>query len=178
MEISNMELADEPYAVRIASMILGSFMQQPPDTKAMLRLLTRMLIGVPKLVLNRMVDPTMGVASKNEFFSLAACKKWIDGQKECEPFNRAEHRLLPPPAEKPISEEERARRVNMLEGVKAELAKITHSNVVGGDDEPETATERRQRGMLERTQRHDPEALLMALENLEQVKRKNDKLAE
>jgi hypothetical protein len=142
---TDMRPADEHYAARVASMVLASFMQQPPDTKTMVRQLTTLCIGVPRATLTRLVDPRVGVASETEFFSLAAVKKWIDGHapKPVLP----EHRLLPPVKEEQVPPEERERRIGMLKGTAEQIRQIARSNVVGRPSEADPKGDARLRSM-------------------------------
>ena len=172
-----METADEQYAVRAASAILSSFMQQPQDLKTMLGLLTQMLVGMPKMVLSRMVDPRVGVATSNEFFSLAACKKWLNSQPELEPRNLAEHRLLPQLPEPEVSAEEKERRIAMSLKAAEELKKVARTNFVGRPNEDPSEREKRIEAWFRSTQRHNPEELLKALGNLREMKPETENAA-
>jgi len=163
---SNSGVADEPYAVRVASAVLGSFMQQPPDTKTMIRLLTQLLVGMPKPVLMRMVDPRVGVAAANEFFSIAACKKWLD--TNLPRVNAAEHKLLPPVEVEKVSPEERERRVQMLKDTAQRIRETVRTNCVGRPAQLEwikpadqqSEAQKRETARFSRTQAKDRSALL------------------
>lgn len=148
----NSDLADKPYAARIASAVLASFMQQPPDMKTMLRQLTVLFEGKPRWILAKMVDPEYGLAAQEEFFSIAACNKWLSDQV---PEQRVvpEHRLfLPEPEPENVSPEERSHKVKMLKGVADQIRQVAKTNCVGRpDDSPEKARQR-QREAGQRTQ--------------------------
>lgn len=137
-------LADEPYAARIAGAILASFMQQPPDTKTMMRLLTTLCTGMPKETLRKMVDPRIGVASRTEIFSLAAVKKWLDDHG---PQDRSvpEHRLLPPLVEEQIAPEERTRRVKMLHDTARIIRDAVRTKCVGRPAKPKQVNDENKR---------------------------------
>lgn len=126
----NSDLADKPYAARIASAVLASFMQQPPDMKTMLRQLTVLFEGKPRWILAKMVDPEFGLAAQEEFFSLAACNKWISDQtpKATAPEHR---KFLPEPEPEKVSPEERARRVEMLKKTARQIRQVTAAACVG-----------------------------------------------
>ncbi len=76
-----------------------------------------------------MADPSVGLASRNEFFSLAAVNKWLDQNGPQERVG--EQRLLPPMIEEQVEPEERERRVLMLKATANEIRKCTKAKVVG-----------------------------------------------
>lgn len=168
---SDLERADEPYAARVAAAVLASFMQQPQDRKTMLRLLAQMLLGEPKTVLQKMVDPRVGVASGEEFFSLALVKRWLD---ENQP--RARRPLaLPEPEFTPMTDEERERCDAMWQKTKAELERATEAmrasgRITGERSEDQDALDERIAEGFRATQRDDPEARMRALANLAAAK--------
>ena len=97
-----------------------------------------------------MVDPRVGVASGEEFFSLAAVKKWLN-QNAPEPTWKA----LPPVEPEIVSPEERARRVAMLKGAAQAIRDVVKAKTVG-----------RPSGLLP-IQRDDPVKRIEALANLQ-----------
>jgi hypothetical protein len=107
-----------------------------------------MLVGLPKLTLSQMVDPRSGVAASNEFFSLAAVKKWLDQNGPQPKFNPIPQQLI-----EHVEPEERARRVEMLKGVARQIRNVTKTKVVGRPA----------------VQSHNPNKLMAALENLEAI---------
>lgn len=115
-----------------------------------------------------MVDPSVGVASGNEFFSLAAVKEWTDAQPEFQPFNRAEHRLLLPEPVEIVSPEERARRVAMLKGVAQQIRETVKAVTVGRPEQIEwvkptkeqSEAQKRETEKFAQTQAKDRSALL------------------
>lgn len=145
---AQMETADEMYAAKVASMILGSFTNPIPNTPLMLEQLTTLLTGKPKTIVARMYDPRVGVAAKSEFFSLAACNKWLDAN-----LPERVWKPLPPLIEEKVAPEVREQRVNMLKAVAREIRDCVKAKTVGRPLTP--------------TQTHSPSKLLEALENLE-----------
>lgn len=82
-----------------------------------MRLLTTMLTGMDKDTLRKMVDPRVGVAASNEFFSLAAVKKWLDNNR-LQDRRSPQHKLLPPIDEPKIDEAERVKRLDKIRMLK------------------------------------------------------------
>lgn len=90
-----------------------------------------------------MVDPRVGVVSACEFLSLAGVKKWLDENQPRPVFKK----FLPEPEPEIVSPEERERRVKMLKDAAQVIRDTVKAKTVG-------------RPRFEKTQRHDPEALL------------------
>lgn len=105
------------------------------------------------MILQRMVDPRTGVASQEEFFSLAAVKKWLN-----EHSPQPTWKPLPHIEEEPLDPEERAVCAARLK----QLAEIIR----------ETADAKTVSKLPKPIQTHNPSKLLEALENLESMNRK------
>src|SRR5512139_2101503 len=142
------ELASKQEASRVAKIILGSFMQLPPDPETMFLCLANMLEGQPLVTLRRMMDREKGLAAHETIFSLSAARDWLDKQIPIQPLQfrepigkisdaewrrlRAANQTMPhaplearterfPPKDENVSPEERERRVAMLKGVAREI---------------------------------------------------------
>lgn len=96
-----------------------------------------------------MVDPRVGVAAKEEFFSLAAVKKWLENHGPQERVG--EQRLLPPAEVEHVSIEERARRVDMLKDTAKKIREVVKAKVIGRPPMKQT---------------HNPANLIAALDSL------------
>ena len=75
-----MEVADEEYATKVASLLLSSFPNQPHDPKTFLRQLALALIGRPRVALKAMVDPRNGYLAKEKFPTIAGVNEWLDAR--------------------------------------------------------------------------------------------------
>jgi hypothetical protein len=101
-----------------------------------------------------MADPRTGVASKNEFFSLAAVHEWLKAhgpQPQWKP-------LLPAPAPEVVPPEVREQRVAMLKDTARVIRETVKAKTVG-----------RPGKTLTPKHTHNPKALLDGLENLKHL---------
>lgn len=118
-----------------------------------------MLVGLPKSTLSQMAHPKGGVASRSEFFSLALVSKWLADFGPQPAFNPLPH-VEPDP---PLSDEEKARRDEMVAKLQAELKatteKMRRSGRISGTHKP-----------LAPKQVDDAEARMRALETLEEAR--------
>jgi len=110
--------------------------------------ITDLCEGQPKQLLKLMVDPSAGVAAKNERLTLAAVNKWLDAHAK-----RQWKPLLPAPKPEHVDPELRAERVAMLKNTAQVIRDTVKAKCVGRP-----------------VQVHEPSKLLAALENLEAMR--------
>ena len=156
-----MELADEVYASRVAAVLIASFPYLAKDsTQEAMRQLTRNLIqvltGKPKAIVARIVDPETGVPAKSEFLSAAVVNAWLAKNLPAAspiPYKELGGPDLEPWESEDVSPEERERRYQMLKQLAVVIRETADKKRIGP------------RADAPGIQRHDPDALIAALNN-------------